>query len=77
MIFAAIGVALIERQFKKAGVWSLAAAVFSGAGIIHAYDLTPAGIANRFGLFAAPEFFTGYLLMATLFFAVAWYAKKT
>jgi AGZA family xanthine/uracil permease-like MFS transporter len=76
MIFAAIGVALIERQFKKAGIWSLAAALFSGAGIIHAYELTPAGIANRFGLMAAPEFFAGYLLMAGLFFAVAWYAKR-
>ena len=39
-------------------------------------DLTPGGIVNRFGLFAAPEFFAGYLLLALLFFAVAVYAKQ-
>jgi adenine/guanine/hypoxanthine permease len=77
MIFAAIGVALIEGQFRKAGAWSLAAAVFSAAGIIHAYDLAPAGIANRFGLLAAPEFVAGYLLMAGLFFAAAWYGERS
>ncbi len=76
MILAAIGVALIERRFATAGLWSLAAAFLSAVGIIHAYDLTPGGIVNRFGLFAAPEFFAGYLLLALLFFAVAVYAKQ-
>ncbi|HZA57254.1 MAG TPA: hypothetical protein VE616_23630 [Candidatus Udaeobacter sp.] len=71
MILAAIGVALIERQFKKAGGWSLTAAIFSALGIIHAYDLTAAGVASRFGLFAAPEFVIGYLLLAVLFWAVS------
>jgi AGZA family xanthine/uracil permease-like MFS transporter len=77
MILAAIGVALIERRFRQAGVWSLAAAVFSASGIIHAYDLTPAGATARFGLLAAPEFLFGYLLLALLFFAIGWWAKKT
>jgi adenine/guanine/hypoxanthine permease len=76
MILAAIGVALIERRFARAGFWSLAAAFLSAVGIIHAYDLTPGGIVNRFGLFAAPEFCVGYLLLALLFFAVAVYAKQ-
>jgi len=76
MILAAIGVALIERRFKTASLWSLAAALLSAVGIIHAYDLTPGGIANRFGLLAAPEFFLGYLFLALLFFAAALYAKK-
>ncbi len=71
MIFAAMTVALIERRFQQAGAWSLAAAIFSAMGIIHAYELTPAGIANRFGLLAAPEFFLTYMLLALLFFAVA------
>ena len=57
MILAAIGVALIERRFRTASLWSLAAALLSAVGIIHAYELTPGGVANRFGLLAAPEFF--------------------
>src|SRR4029077_21213891 len=68
MILAAIGVALIERRFKTASLWSLAGAVLSVVGLIQAYELTPGGIANRFGLLAAPEFFLGYLRLALLFF---------
>jgi AGZA family xanthine/uracil permease-like MFS transporter len=76
MILAAIGVALIERQFKKAAGWSLAAAAFSAIGLIHAYDLTPAGVAARFGLFEAPEFAASYLLLALLFLAFAFAPGK-
>ena len=77
MILAAIGVALIERRFERAGLWSLAAAALSAIGVIHAYDLTPAGVVNRFGLLAAPEFAAGYLMLAALFFAVASMAKRS
>ncbi len=76
MILAAIGVALIERKFSSAGGWSLAAALFSALGVIHAYDLTPAGIASRFGVMAAPEFTVAYLSLALLFFAVDWLARR-
>jgi AGZA family xanthine/uracil permease-like MFS transporter len=75
MILAAIGVALIERQFAKAGFWSVAAALLSATGIIHAYEITPGGIASRFGFMAAPEFFLAYLSFALLFLAVGWLAK--
>jgi AGZA family xanthine/uracil permease-like MFS transporter len=77
MILAAIGVALIERQFVKAGIWSLVAALFSAIGIIHAYELTPGGVTSRFGWLAAPEFISAYALLALLFFFVAGLAKKT
>jgi AGZA family xanthine/uracil permease-like MFS transporter len=76
MILAAIGVALIERQFVKAAGWSVAAALLSAVGIIHAYDLTAGGITSRFGWMAAPDFFVAYLLLAVLFFAVALLARK-
>jgi AGZA family xanthine/uracil permease-like MFS transporter len=76
MILAAIGVALIERRFASAGVWSLAAALFSAVGIIHAYDLTAAGITSRFGIMAAPEFAAAYFLLALLFFAVGVMARR-
>jgi AGZA family xanthine/uracil permease-like MFS transporter len=76
MILAAIGVALIERRFSRAGAWSLAAALLSASGIIHAYKLTAGGVTSYFGLMAAPEFFVGYLLLAVLFFLIGWFAKK-
>ena len=77
MILAAIGVALIERQFVTAATWSLVAAFLSAVGIIHAYDLTPGGIVSRFGWLAAPEFLLSYLLLALVFFATAFLTKKT
>ncbi|MDH3445854.1 MAG: NCS2 family permease, partial [Deltaproteobacteria bacterium] len=77
MILAAICVALIERRFERAGLWSLAAAALSALGVIHAYDITPAGVANRFGLLAAPEFAASYLLLAVLFFAVGILARRS
>ena len=76
MILAAIGVALIERQFLKAAAWALAAALLSASGIIHAYELTASGITSRFGVMAAPEFFISYLLLAALFLVCARFAKK-
>jgi len=76
MILAAIGVALIERQFVKAAGWSVAAALLSAVGIIHAYELTAGGVTTRFGWMAAPDFFVAYLLLAVLFFAVAVLARN-
>ena len=72
MILAAIGVFLIERAFKRAAFWSLAAAFFAAVGIIHAYEITPGGVTSRFGLLEAPEFALGYVLVAAIFFAVSW-----
>jgi AGZA family xanthine/uracil permease-like MFS transporter len=76
MILAAIGVALIERKFIRAAAWAAAAALLSAFGIIHAYDLTAAGITSRFGVMAAPEFFIAYLLLAALFFVIGRFAKN-
>ncbi len=76
MILAAIGVFLIERKFFRAAYWSLAAALFAAIGIIHAYELTPGGVATRFGLFAAPEFVISYLLLFVLFAAVGWWESN-
>jgi AGZA family xanthine/uracil permease-like MFS transporter len=76
MILAALGVALIERQFAKAGGWSLVAALLSAVGIIHAYEVTPGGVVSRFGIFAAGEFVWVYLALALGFFAVALAGRK-
>lgn len=75
-ILAAIGVFLIERQYLRAAFWSLAAAFLAALGIVHAYDLTPAGVTTRLGLFAAPEFTISYLFLFVLFFLAGWWERK-
>jgi len=75
-ILASIGVFLIEREFFRAAFWSLAGAFFAATGVIHAYDLTPAGVVTRFGLFAAPEFAISYLLLFGLFLVVARWERR-
>jgi AGZA family xanthine/uracil permease-like MFS transporter len=76
MILAAIGVALIERQLVRAALWSLAAALFAALGVIHAYELTPSGVATRIGLLAAPEFVASYVSLSGLFLAIGWWQKR-
>ena len=64
MVLAAILVFVIERQFLRAAGWTLVAAVLSAVGLMHAYELTPAGVQNKFGLMAAPDFAVMYALTA-------------
>ncbi len=75
-ILAAIGVFLIEKEFFRAAFWSLAAACFAAIGIIHAYEVTPAGVVTRLGFLAAPEFTLSYLLLFLLFFGVGWWRRN-
>jgi len=62
MVLAAILAFITDRNFLKAGLWALAGAAFSAFGIMHAYELTPLGVQNKFGWFAAPQFVIGYAL---------------
>ena len=67
MIFAAILVFVIERQFQKAAYWCFAASLFSFTGLIHAYTLTANGeILNQFGLCAAPDFGVVYAFIGAV-----------
>jgi AGZA family xanthine/uracil permease-like MFS transporter len=68
MLFAAILVFIIERQFKKAAAWMLVAAALALTGVIHAYELTPFGVQNKFGMWAGPSFAAAYVLGAVLLF---------
>jgi adenine/guanine/hypoxanthine permease len=54
MILAALLVKVIDRRFLHAAAWAVIAALFSLTGLIHAYELTPAGIQNAFAFAAAP-----------------------
>jgi AGZA family xanthine/uracil permease-like MFS transporter len=60
MILAAILALSIDRELLKAALWCFAGALLSALGLIHAYVLTPEGVQNKFGLFAAPGFVAGY-----------------
>ncbi|MEK6589636.1 MAG: NCS2 family permease [Nitrospinota bacterium] len=64
MILSAISVYVIEHEYWKASLWAFTAAVMSFFGIIHAYTLTNAGIGNKFGIGAAPEFSLCYAIIA-------------
>ncbi len=68
MLFAAVLVFIVEREFKRAAAWLLVAAVLSFTGVIHAYQLTPFGIQNKFGWWAAPAFGLAYAASAALLF---------
>jgi adenine/guanine/hypoxanthine permease len=75
IILTAVLVFAIEHRFLAAAAWTAAAALLSGLGVIHAYELGPAGVLNKFGLGAAPAFFWAYALAAAFF--VAWhFARK-
>lgn len=61
---------LIEHRFAAAAAWLAAAAALAATGVIHAYTLTAAGVANRFAWLAAPEFGASYAAAALLMFAL-------
>jgi AGZA family xanthine/uracil permease-like MFS transporter len=74
MVWAASLAWMIDRRFLKAAWWMLAGAVFSCLGLIHAYQLTPQGVQNKLGWWAAPEFTLSYLGAALFLLLCHWYA---
>ncbi|MGJ0515901.1 MAG: NCS2 family permease [Methylomicrobium sp.] len=68
MILSALTVAVIERQFIQAALWSGAASVLSAAGLIHSYRWTSADTA--LSLTPACEWALAYALMGLIFLNV-------
>ncbi len=64
MVVSATLVYIVEGRFDRAGAWMFVAAALSFVGVIHAYELTDAGVQNVFGWGAAPEFSIAYALSA-------------
>jgi len=65
IIYSAVLAFVIDRRFKAAAGWLLAASVFSAVGLIHAYEVTPSGVENHFAWFtAAPAFAITYAVGA-------------
>jgi len=77
MVLSAMLVFMIERQFLKAAFWSMVAAVLSASGLIHAFTLTPMGVQNKFGFWAAPEFALAYTATALVLAGFHVMAQKT
>lgn len=81
MVLSAMVAFIVDRNFLKAGVWSLAAAVLSATGLIHAYTLDARGVQNTFGWMQAPQFVIGYVITAFILFGLhVWhrrYASQT
>ena len=75
MILAAILAQVIDSKFAKAAAWCGAATLFSMTGVIHAYDLTPAGVVNKFGWAAAPLFALAYALGGLCLVALHFYGR--
>ncbi|MBI3450521.1 MAG: NCS2 family permease [Acidobacteria bacterium] len=71
MFIAAIAVFLTERKFVQAALWSLGAAVFSIAGLMHAYTLTPTAVREEILPGFAWQAALGYLGMAGVFAVMA------
>lgn len=66
MILSAATVAIIEKQFKTAGLWCVIAAAMSLTGLMHSFQYTPGDTALL--LAPATPWAIGYGVMALLFF---------
>ena len=74
MLLAAAVVAVIERRWRVAAAWCLAASALSVTGLMHSYQWTPDDTALR--LAPAWPFAIGYLAMAGVFFAAEWTTEE-
>ena len=72
ILYSAVMAFVIDRRFKQAAAWMLAASALSGIGFIHSYQITPSGVENKFGWFtAAPAFTVVYALGAGVLFVLS------
>ncbi len=76
MVWATAIANMLDRHFLHAAGWLLAGAVLSSLGVIHAYDLTAAGIVNKLGTFAAPEFALSYATAAVFLAGCHFYNQR-
>lgn len=76
MVLAAILVFVIERDFLRAAGWTVVAAILSAIGLIHAYNLTPLGVQNKFGVMAAPEFAVTYGISVGFLLVLYWVERR-
>ena len=71
MILSAITACVADRRFFRGGVWAIAAAAFTSAGLMHSYQWTPAGPIMALGVPAWP-WVIGYAAIAGLLLLAPW-----
>jgi AGZA family xanthine/uracil permease-like MFS transporter len=76
MVWAAAIAYMLDRRFLPAAGWLLAGSVLSFFGLIHAYELNSAGIANKLGICAAPEFTISYAAGALFLAGCHFYIRR-
>lgn len=75
MFFAAIAVSLIEKDFRRAALWSLVASVCAWFGLIHAYEITAVGVRPVVGWGVAKMFAANYFLFSAFFAILALWCR--
>jgi AGZA family xanthine/uracil permease-like MFS transporter len=76
MIWAAISVFLIDREFLKAAITACIASILAFIGLIHAYEITTNGIVTPFSLGAGSSWALAYLFCAFFLFSFDIYLRK-
>jgi len=76
MVWAAALAYMLDRRFLHAAAWLLAGSVLSFFGLIHAYGLTSAGVVNKLGVLAAPEFAVSYAAGALFLVGCHFYGRR-
>jgi AGZA family xanthine/uracil permease-like MFS transporter len=61
MLWAATLALSVQRKFAQAAAWCAVAATLSAVGVIHGYELGPAGVLSRLGWWVSPAFAVSYL----------------
>jgi hypothetical protein len=74
MVGAAAIAYMISPRFLPAAGWMLAGAALSFFGVIHASNLTYAGVENKVGIFVASRFTVSYA--AALFLAAGHFYNR-
>ncbi|GBF51818.1 permease; transmembrane protein [Leptospira ryugenii] len=82
MVWAAIIVFLLEKDFYRAGIWCFVGSVLAGLGLIHSYQLAGNAILNQFSILAQWQFPLAYTLLGisfflTQFFTTGSFKKRT
>ncbi|MBL7684517.1 MAG: NCS2 family permease [Deltaproteobacteria bacterium] len=70
MIWGSITIFISDRQFHKAALWMLVAAIFSQIGLIHGYEITTTGVQNKIAWNTASHFALAYLAGSLFLFLI-------
>jgi AGZA family xanthine/uracil permease-like MFS transporter len=70
MILAALTVCLIEKHYRHAATWALAASIISATGLMHGYTITQGAITNSYGPTNTWPFIIGYAGIAVILFGL-------